>query len=536
MGGITSFLLAATNQGKVRFVLWLVCFVSLVWASGFFMARELLAGMDREVAAVLETHTRIRTAALQTLDTMDAQLTAAPCSPLYAEQQRRIAFLPDGMNELFFFENGRVICTANNGLLPVPVALGTPDLTPSGQFAVALWLDRDLASIGLHGLSGTFAIRGNHGVVIPVTPLAAPASNWLKIEVVVRAGDGRWWHTSGMPGVYADALSPPDGLFGLHKGNWLTTRCDEGGVHCLVARASLGDLLVVGSATIIAALVVSAIVSAWLAAKLYALFAHVWSFEARFLRRFQQRGLVCTYQPLLDLKTDLVTGCEVLARWRDVDQTLVFPDRFIPLIEKKGLTRVFTALMAQQAFAELASFIPLGERLQVNFNIFPQDLDADWLLQTFAPFIEPGSPFDLAFEIVETGAIEIETAQLTIDALRDEGIAVYIDDFGVGYSSMQTLAKLSVEGVKLDRGFAMAPDQSVMARMLDHALDLVQSTGLKVVVEGIETAGRLAEMQASGKVDYAQGYYIARPLGIDAFAQILTERDARSRRQPRLVA
>jgi len=536
MNGVVSFLMARSNQGKVRLVLWLICFTSLVWVSALFIARELHDSMDREVAEVMETYTRVRISALQTLDIMDEQLTAAPCSASYAEQQRRIAFLPDGMNELFFFENNKVICTANNGLLPAPVDLGAPDILPADGFTVALWLNRDLGTIGLHGLSGSFAIRGNHGIVIPMTPVEPSASQWLEFEVVIRAQDGRWWHASGEPGLYAQAIAEPNGIFGFRNGALITTRCDPGGVHCLAARASLSELFVLGGAVIALTLVISAIVAAWLAAKLYALTAHVWSFEARFLRRFQSRGLVCTYQPLFDLRRDVVTGCEVLARWRDVDGTLIFPDRFIPLIEKKGLTQIFTRLMARQAFAELVPLIPYGQRLQVNFNIFPQDLDADRLLETFAPFIEPGSPFDLVIEIVETSEIDFDTAQAQIDTLRAAGIAVYIDDFGVGYSSMQTLAGLSVDGVKLDRGFAMAPDDSVMVRMLDHALDMVQASGRKVVVEGVETAARLLELQASGKVDFAQGYFIARPLGIDAFAAFFSERGPRLSTRPRLVA
>jgi len=101
---------------------------------------------------------------------------------------------------------------------------------------------------------------------------------------------------------------------------------------------------------------------------------------------------------------------------------------------------------------------------------------------------------------------------------------------------MHTLAGLSVDGVKLDRSFAMAPDESVMARMLDHAIDMVQDSGRRVVVEGVETAARLAALKACGKVHFAQGYYISRPLDRDAFARFIAERGPRPSARPRLVA
>jgi sensor c-di-GMP phosphodiesterase-like protein len=484
----------------------------------------------------METYTRVRSSVLSTLDIMDHELTASPCSAEYAAQQRRVAFLPDGMNELFFFENGKIICTANNGLLPKPIDLGPPDIVPENGFSVTFWLNRNLEELGLLGLKGAFAIRGNHGLVVPTTPIEPTASKWLEFEVVIRAQDGRWWHASGTPGLYAASLTEPDGPLGLRDGSITTIQCDPVGVHCLAARTTLGQLLGLGGAITGLCLIVCGIVAAWLSSKIYEVLARRWSFEQRFLRHFQSRGIACAYQPLLNLEKDLVTGCEVLARWRDVDGTLIYPDRFIPIVEQHALTRPFTRLVAERAHAELLPLVPLGQRLQVNFNIFPQDLEADVLIDIFAPFLDATSPFDLAIEIVETGALDFSRAQGEIERLRAAGAKIYIDDFGAGYSSMHTLAGLSVDGVKLDRSFATAPDGSVMARMLDHAIDMVQDSGRKIVVEGVETAGRLAMLKAEGKVDFVQGYYVARPLEREAFARFLLDRGPRPGARPRLVA
>ncbi|KRA95109.1 hypothetical protein ASD83_20045 [Devosia sp. Root685] len=536
MNSVVSFLIAAKHQSKVQFGLWLICFLALLAASSWFMLRELNASMNSDVARALETYTKVRSAVVQTLDIMDHQLTAPPCSADYATQQRRVAFLPDGMNELFFFEHGKIICTANNGLLPKPIDLGAPDILPSDPFTVTLWINRNLDVLGLTGLRGSFAVRGNHGMVVPATPIPTGISKWLEFEVVLRAPDGRWWHTSGEPGLYAQALAESPGLFGLRDGALTAIQCDPAGLHCLAARATLGQLLVVGGAVLGLSLLVCAILAAWLSSKIYAQLARHWSFESRFLRRFQSQGVTCAYQPLLSLKTDRVIGCEVLARWRDVEGTLIYPDRFLPVVEKHGLTQTFTRLIVECAHAELLPLVPLGKRMQVNFNIFPQDLDAATLLDIFAPFLGSASRFDLAVEIVETGALELDTAQGEIHRLRDAGVHIYIDDFGAGYSSMHTLAGLSVDGVKLDRSFAMAPDGSVMARMLDHAIDMVQDSGRKVVVEGVETAARLAALKACGKVHVAQGYHISRPLDRDGFARFIAERGPRPGSRPRLVA
>ncbi|WP_442880036.1 EAL domain-containing protein [Aurantimonas sp. A2-1-M11] len=121
----------------------------------------------------------------------------------------------------------------------------------------------------------------------------------------------------------------------------------------------------------------------------------------------------------------------------------------------------------------------------------------------------------------------VEHAQREIESLGEAGIFTYIDDFGTGYSSIQNLAALSVEGVKLDRAFAMAPVGSVMARMLHHAVEMIHCSGRVMVVEGIETAERLHELfQMRPGIDYVQGYHISRPLSIQAFADFIVSRDA----------
>lgn len=531
MNSVMSFLMAPAHQWKMKCGLWIVCFAVLLTGGGWFMARELYVSMDDEIAHGMENYTKVRATLVDTLAVMDRELTAAPCSPAYARQQRTVAFLPDGMNELFFVENNKVICTANSGLLPKPYDLGQPDIAPIPPAMVTLWINRSLEGFGLPGLRGTFAVHGNNGIVVPTTPTVLSMSDWLDYEVIVKAHNGRSWHTAGVPGIYAQSAARANGPFGLHDNAVTRLQCDPEGLHCLAARVTLPDLLRLGGVAIGILLLVCGIVAAWLANVIYRVIARHWSFEHRFLRRFQKRGIVCAYQPLLDLQTDLVSGCELLARWRDVDGTLIYPDRFIPIIEQRGLTKAFTRLIVAQAYIDLLDMLPPGHRLQVNFNIFPQDLEADALVDIFKPFMAPHSPFDLVIEIVETGEIQIETAQNEIEKLRGAGISVYIDDFGAGYSSMHALAELSVDGVKLDRSFAMAPDGSVMARMLDHAVDLVQQPGRKVVVEGVETAARLAWLKASGKVNFAQGYYISRPIERDAFADFLVERSARAERR-----
>lgn len=537
MSRLVGFLIDETHERGVKLVLWIVAFVAMLSLATWFVAEQVSANMRTEILRSMAGYERLRDNVLSTFDEMDRRLVQPACSPAYLDEMRRIAFLPDGINELLYAPDGLVQCSVNSGALPVPHVLGPADIRPDNPFDMAFWIDIDLAFLGLDGMAGTLAQRGDLAMIVPPQPLPVSGPRWMDQELVFRFPNGLWKHRQGEAGLYSEAIEDHGpAIASIFRGVFYELSCDTGGIHCVAGRTTLTQLFSLGWATVGVILLVSGVLAAWVAKQLHILVQRYWSFEARFLRRLDKGSVVCAYQPLLNLRSGLATGCEVLARWKDVDGTLVPPDRFLPIIERHGLTERFTAMVVARAYADLAERLPQGIRLQVNFNIFPCDLDAARLVPTFAPFLARSGMFDVVIEIVETAEIKPEPAQLEIERLRAAGLKVYIDDFGAGYSSMHNLAALSLDGVKLDRSFAMAPNHSVMSRMLDHAIDLVQAAGRCLVVEGVETSERLEALKATGLVDFAQGYGISRPLMIDPFLAYLAEYGPRPVTKPRLVA
>lgn len=189
------------------------------------------------------------------------------------------------------------------------------------------------------------------------------------------------------------------------------------------------------------------------------------------------------------------------------------------------MTRKFTKMVVDTAFRELSASVPVGVRLQVNFNVFPCDLDSAFLCEVFAGFRAAADRFDVVVEIVESDALSFDGAQREIELLGRAGIKTYIDDFGAGYSNIHNLASLAVNGVKLDRSFAMAPEGSMMAKMLVYALGMIKTAGRALVVEGLENMARLELLRETQQVDYVQGYLISRPLPIDRFVAFLAAHD-----------
>jgi sensor c-di-GMP phosphodiesterase-like protein len=288
--------------------------------------------------------------------------------------------------------------------------------------------------------------------------------------------------------------------------------------------ASKADLFVWARdwTTILSSIAVLAALFAWVCANnTIAWLNRYWSFEARFNRHLNAQSVVVAYQPIIDLRSGEVSGCEVLAQWRDVDGTIVAPNRFIEIVARTGRTAAFTQMVADRAYEELGRHIQRDMRLEINFNVFACDLDSARLLHIFSRFLEGERQFDLAIELVESQEIDFEDAQRAIQELGRAGVKTYIDDFGTGYSSIERVATLAVHGVKLDRSFAMSPPDSIMGQMLVQVLEMIKTSGRLIVVEGVETEDRLNLLRSIGIVDCVQGYVISRPLGIDEFITFL---------------
>jgi sensor c-di-GMP phosphodiesterase-like protein len=509
------------SRRATAFALWL----AIVTA---FVAAALLIGRNQVESALVE----LARSELAHLDKLDADLTSAfdalaqevtaqPCTTSFMQQVRRIAFRPDGLNEFMYAPRGMVICSTSITPSQPALPLGPADIKGT-EGNPSYWINKRLDSVGLPGVRGSVALKDPFAIVIPAPPLRAGSSTWARREIVFRAPGDKVWHLAGSSGLYQAAQANAGGQ------NAFTVldevQCGRDHPYCVASEADLLDLLAGWWSELSIALGLIAIYSVWPASALHRALERYWSLDRRFRRNLNAGSVLCMYQPILDLRTGTISGVEVLARWRDVDGTMVAPDKFIDLVVKHGQTLAFTKMVADRAFKELTTTLPAGTRLQINFNIFPKDLDSEALLEIYGNFEHARERFAVALEIVESDRLDADTAGREIEALARAGIPIYIDDFGSGYSSIHRVASLAIHGVKLDRSFAMAPSESMMSRMLVHAVEFLGSCGREIVVEGVETQERLDVIRDTGLVAFAQGYLISRPLSIDRLAEFLEDR------------
>jgi diguanylate cyclase (GGDEF)-like protein/PAS domain S-box-containing protein len=229
-----------------------------------------------------------------------------------------------------------------------------------------------------------------------------------------------------------------------------------------------------------------------------------------------RKELLLHYQPLLDLGTGRVHGVEALLRWQHPERGLVPPSDFISIAEVTGLILPMGFWILRTACAQARAWHDLGHpNLTVAVNLSARQFSQpDLGGQVKQALEETGLPARyLDLEITETNAMQ--NAEATIHTLRELkalGVRVSIDDFGIGYSSLNYLKRLPIDTLKIDQSFVRDittdPDDAAIATAV---IALAHTLKLKVVGEGVETEEQLAFL-AARHCDRMQGYLFSKPL------------------------
>ncbi len=240
------------------------------------------------------------------------------------------------------------------------------------------------------------------------------------------------------------------------------------------------------------------------------------------LRLAIERGELRLYlQPKIEVASDTVVAAEALVRWQHPQRGLVPPMQFIPFAEQTGFVRVLTRWVLEELARQWAALHAACPGVRVAVNLSARDLIApdlcDWLDDWRRRADIDAAAIGL--EITESAIMDDpQRAQRTLNRLAELGFRLSIDDFGTGYSSLAYLKRLPVRELKIDRSFVMGMiDDRDDAIIVRSTIDLAHNLGLSVVAEGVENDAMLRALGALG-CDEAQGYHIARPMPIDAWA------------------
>ncbi len=221
-------------------------------------------------------------------------------------------------------------------------------------------------------------------------------------------------------------------------------------------------------------------------------------------------GFEIHYQPLVDLGSNEVTGCEALLRWRHPERGMVSPAEFIPLAEDTGLINELGDWVMQTACAEAARW-PSQVRLAVNVS--PIQLKSPTLaLRITGALAASGLPPDrLEIEITEAVLIhDDETALTILHQLRAIGVRIALDDFGTGFSSLSYLKRFPFDKIKIDRCFVSDIEVDGSAAIVQAVVNIAAARNMTTTAEGVETEGQRDVLRSLGCTQM-QGYLFSRP-------------------------
>lgn len=229
-----------------------------------------------------------------------------------------------------------------------------------------------------------------------------------------------------------------------------------------------------------------------------------------------ERGeLQVAYQPKLDLAENRITSVEALVRWQHPVRGLLRPDLFIPLAERNDRIAGLTLYVLAQTIADLRSWRGQGHAVTGAVNISAKLLNSAEFTAALRALVERSGvePAWLTFEVTESAAMNDPAgAAAALRSFRQMGIAISMDDYGTGQSTLSYLKQLPLSELKIDRSFVQFAHQNRGDGVLVRStINLAHELGLKVVAEGVEDAECLDFLKTIG-CDMAQGYFVSRPI------------------------
>jgi len=247
------------------------------------------------------------------------------------------------------------------------------------------------------------------------------------------------------------------------------------------------------------------------------------------LRRVLERGdLKLHYQPFRDAAGAKIVGAEALLRWRDEELGDVSPAEFIPIAERAGLIVQIGSWVLKTACKQMSTWQRQGYRpLRISVNVSGIQVQRGGLVEEVDALLTANclSPAQLELEITESTIMQDDEVTLkSLEEIRNLGVGIALDDFGVGYSSLSYLRRFPLGCVKIDRSLVSGIPQNPEDGALTAAvIAMAHSLQLRVVAEGVETLAQ-AEFLRSHGCDELQGFLFSHPLPAEEF-ELLLERD-----------
>lgn len=241
---------------------------------------------------------------------------------------------------------------------------------------------------------------------------------------------------------------------------------------------------------------------------------------------FEQEQFEIYLQPQYDSATRMIVGAEALTRWKHPEKGMISPAEFIPIMEENGIITRLDIYVVEHVCRILNDLYKTGnvpEEFSIAVNLSRADTFNGEIINQITGIMEKNEiPIaGIRLEITESAYIEQqEQVSDFVGNLKEKGFIIEMDDFGSGYSSLNALKDVPVDTLKLDLRFLDGKNSKKGGIIINSVLRMARWLGIPVIAEGVETSEQAEYLKNIG-CHYMQGFYIARPMPVKEFMELL---------------
>ena len=239
----------------------------------------------------------------------------------------------------------------------------------------------------------------------------------------------------------------------------------------------------------------------------------------------EQKQFKVYFQPKYSIKSHEIIGAEALVRWERDNGTVLSPNAFIPVYENNGKIIELDFYVFETVVEFIAENLKAGrEQVPISINASSLHASDPQTINTYINILKKYSvdPTMVEIELTETAVVsEYESVRKLFDSFQLHGIKTAMDDFGSGYSVLNTIVDIPVDVIKIDRGFitsCLETDRGIY--FLKHLIDMIRNLGYQIICEGVETDEQIEILRQIG-CDEIQGYWYSKPLKMEDYKELL---------------
>lgn len=417
---------------------------------------------------------------------------------LYA--MRKELFLASRVREIGFVRGDLVLCTTSQGVLETPIKQAPWDFISMNGFRY--WPAVRLAFFG-GKISTPIAQKGQFNVVFDTRSLEQLAITYGRWELVYRNRLSQTQHAYGDNGLFRDLSEKPGNI--ITPASTYSEACSDIIPYCASTEIAHWDVIKRNQVLVAFLVLIGLTLGSGSGLVAWLILKKRLSTEQRIIRGLKQNAYFPLYQPIVDLESGKIVGCEVLARFKDA-YGAIYPDEFIPVLAKAQLGWSFTQVIMQKTLNDLNPRTGLPDGFKININLFPSDIAQNRIKDANISLALAASRFHIAFEITEDEQLDTAAARGCIEWIKHQGFELAVDDFGTGYSNLSKVRDLGCNTLKIDRSFVFDIDTGGLgAALVPLMIRIADELGMEVVAEGVETSAQATIVRNMG-IRFGQGW------------------------------